>query len=84
MGWKKRVLWQQKGKLFAFPGSSLPFPPFWKEEARQDALMARCGLLAAIFDGFLEVRFDAKVNAMAPSAQRATLLSVVSLVFCWR
>lgn len=40
MGWKKRVLWEQKGNLFAFPGSSLPF---WKEEARPDALMALPG-----------------------------------------
>lgn len=78
MGWKKRVLWRQKGNLFAFPGSSLPF---WKEEARPDALMALCGLTATIFDDFLEVRFDAKVNAMVPSAQRATLLSVISLIF---
>ncbi len=81
MGWKKRVLWKQKGNLFAFPGSSLPFPPFWKEEARPDGLMALCGLTAAIFDDFLEVRFDAKINAMVPSAQRATLLSVISLIF---
>lgn len=43
MGWKKRGLWQQKGNLFAFPGSSLPFLPFWKEEARPDALMALPG-----------------------------------------
>ena len=78
MGWKKRVLWKQQGNLFAFPGSSLPF---WKEEARPDALIALCGLTAAIFDDFLEVRFDAKVNAMVPSAQRATLLSVISLIF---
>lgn len=40
MGWKKRVLWKQKGNLFVFPGSSLPF---WKEEARPDALMALPG-----------------------------------------
>ena len=57
--------------LLALLLSFLPMP--W--------VMALCGLTAAIFDDFLEVRFDAKVNAMVPSAQRATLLSVISLIF---
>ena len=70
----------KKGIFLPSRGAVCPFRP-WKEEARPDGLMALCGLTAAIFDDFLEVRFDAKINAMVPSAQRATLLSVISLIF---
>ena len=39
------------------------------------------GFTAALFDNFLQVRSDVKLNKMVPAGQRATLLSVSSLCF---
>ena len=44
-------------------------------------LMCLCGFAAAVMDDWLEVRTDAALNALVPSAQRATLISVSSLCF---
>lgn len=43
--------------------------------------MCLCGFAAAVMDDWLEVRTDAVLNALVPSAQRATLISVSSLCF---
>ncbi len=45
------------------------------------ALMIVGGFTAALFDNFLQVRSDVKLNKMVPAGQRATLLSVSSLCF---
>ena len=44
-------------------------------------LMCLCGFAAAVMDDWLEVRTDAALNAIVPSEQRATLISVSSLCF---
>ena len=44
-------------------------------------LMAAGGFLAAFWDDCLQVRTDADLNAAIPSAQRATLVSVSSMLF---
>jgi len=44
-------------------------------------LMCLGGFLAAAMDDLLQIRTDAKLNDMFPSAQRATLASVSSLCF---
>lgn len=44
-------------------------------------LMCLCGFAAAVMDDWLEVRTDAALNALVPSAQRATLMSASSLCF---
>ena len=44
-------------------------------------LMCLCGFTAAVMDDWLEVRTDAALNALVPSAQRATLISASSLCF---
>jgi len=45
------------------------------------AVMCLGGFLAAAMDDLLQVRTDAKLNDMFPSAQRSTLVSVSSLCF---
>ena len=39
------------------------------------------GFLSALFDNFLQVRSDVRLNEMVPAGQRATLISVSSLCF---
>ncbi len=45
------------------------------------AVMIVSGFCASMFDDFLQIRCDVKLNEMVPSGQRATLLSVSSLCF---
>lgn len=44
-------------------------------------LMLLGGFVAAMFDDLLQVRADARLNEQFPSQQRATILSISSLVF---
>ena len=45
------------------------------------AVMVFGGFLSALFDNFLQVRSDVRLNEMVPAGQRATLISVSSLCF---
>lgn len=45
------------------------------------AVMVFGGFLSALFDNFLQVRSDVRLNEMVPARQRATLISVSSLCF---
>ena len=45
------------------------------------AVMVLGGFLSALFDNFLQVRSDVRLNEMVPAGQRATLISVSSLCF---
>lgn len=45
------------------------------------ALMCACGFLAALLDDLLEIRTNVRLNALLPSEQRASLISVSSLCF---
>ena len=45
------------------------------------AVMVFGGFLSALFDNFLQVRSDVRLNGMVPAGQRATLISVSSLCF---
>ena len=44
-------------------------------------IMAAGGFLSSFADDMLQIRSDAKLNDMFPSAQRATLISVTSFIF---
>lgn len=44
-------------------------------------VMAAGGFLSSFADDMLQIRSDAKLNDMFPSAQRATLISVTSFIF---
>lgn len=63
------------GRVFAVAGcvaaALLPVP----------AVMVYGGFLSALFDNFLQVRSDVRLNEMVPAGQRATLISVSSLCF---
>lgn len=48
---------------------------------RSPICMAAGGFLAAVCDDFLQVRADSILNDLFPSEQRATILSVSSLIF---
>ena len=45
------------------------------------AVLVFGGFLSALFDNFLQVRSDVRLNEMVPAGQRATLISVSSLCF---
>lgn len=45
------------------------------------AVMVFGGFLSALFDNFLQVRSDVRLNEIVPAGQRATLISVSSLCF---
>lgn len=45
------------------------------------AVMVFGGFLSALFDNFLQVRSDVRLNEMVPAGQRVTLISVSSLCF---